>query len=301
MAQPNDLLKARLDELACVYHTQEPMSRHTTFHIGGPADFLIEPESEKQITQILRICRELEIGVHVIGNGSNLLVRDEGIKGAVILLGDRFSACRREGEYLFAQAGVQLMKLCRLAQKEGMSGLEFAYGIPGSVGGGVYMNAGAYGGELKDVVERVRYLDDDLQLQERVIQPEDFSYRDSLFQKNGYLVTGAWFRLSQREPEAIDQEMKEIYARRVEKQPLHQPSAGSTFKRPAGAYAAALIDECGLKGMHVGDALVSEKHAGFVVNAGQATCADVLRLTEQIRQIVYERTGYDLELEIRVL
>lgn len=224
------------------------------------------------------------------------------LERAVIYLGENFSAIRRNDErHLYAQAGASLTRLCRTAAGFSLSGLEFAYGIPGSVGGGIYMNAGAYGGELKDVVESVDYLDEDGNRHTLTVQELAFGYRRSMFSYRKCCILGASFALVPGDHQAIAARMEDVMQRRREKQPLEYPSAGSTFKRPEGAYAAELIDRCGLKGVSVGDAQVSEKHAGFLINRGNATCADMLGLIEIVRRTVLEQTGFLLEREVELL
>ena len=251
---------------------------------------------------------------YLLGNGSNILFEDAGYHGVVIDttalkmgIGILENVCHpgaASGEVydaVAAGAGLKLSALCAAALKNGLTGLEFAYGIPGTVGGAVYMNAGAYGGEMKDVLDKVTYLTQNGQIVTEEAAKLDLAYRHSIFEENGGCILSAQFHLKRGDPEAIRARMNELMAKRVEKQPLDKPSAGSTFKRPAGAFAAALIDQCGLRGYRHGGAAVSEKHCGFVVNLGGATCADVLALCEEVRTIVKEKTGYDLEKEIRVV
>lgn len=296
-----DSLKAKLQDAGCLFLSEEPMSRHTSFHIGGPAEVFIIPANETQAAQALALCRALLVPVYVMGNGSNLLVADEGLRGAVIAFSQPMSGISRAGNTLSAQAGATLSQLCRFAQQQGLSGLEFAWGIPGSVGGAVYMNAGAYGGEIKDVASSVRILDQSGNFCTIPAGEARFIYRGSRFQSEGQLICGADFVLTPDAPETIDARMKDILARRVAKQPLEYPSAGSTFKRPQNGFAAALIEECGLKGLSAGGAQVSTKHAGFVINTGGATCHDVLALIEAVKSEVCRRTGVLLEPEIKYL
>ena len=280
----------------------EPMSRHTTFRIGGPARWMLLPADHDQAGAILRLCREEGIKPFFLGNGSNLLVDDAGFDGVIIATAAMNCAVSCGGEdTLYADSGVLLPHLANLAAEAGLSGLEFASGIPGSVGGAVRMNAGAYGGEMSQVVERVDYLDEDGALHTLTGPECDFSYRHSIFCKNPWLITGALFRLTQKDPLEIKGEMAELNRRRREKQPLDYPSAGSTFKRPQAHFAAALIEECGLKGLTVGGAQVSQKHSGFVVNLGGATCRDVLALMKKVQDEVLEKTGVWLEPEVEIL
>lgn len=289
-------------QLACPASEGEPMSAHTTFKIGGPAGLFISPRSEEEIMLLLGMARKLELPVHIIGKGSNLLAADQGVAGAVICLGEGFSRIRLEGEdTLVCQAGASLASVCKFAADHGLTGMEFAWGIPGTVGGAVVMNAGAYGGEMKDVVTRVLWLSMEGEAGEMVGDELDFSYRHSAFSDRPGCVTQVTVKLRPGSREEIMARMKEIGARRTEKQPLEWPSAGSTFKRPAQGYASALIDQCGLKGRQVGGAQVSEKHAGFIVNRGNATCADVVELMAQVREEVFRQTQIRLEPEVKII
>ena len=287
--------------------TDEPMSKHTTFRIGGPAALMALPESVSEAKMVLRAARELGVEPFFLGNGSNLLVADEGYPGFVVKLTGEFeevrATARRPGEtaHLLAGGAVLLSQLSRQAQERGLTGLEFAQGIPGSVGGAVTMNAGAYGGEISQVLLQVAVLDPDGSENLLSVAGCDLSYRHSRFSKGDLLICQAVFALEPDDPEEIAARMKDFAQRRREKQPLEYPSAGSTFKRPPGRFAAALIDQCGLKGLAVGGAQVSEKHAGFVVNRGGATCGDVLKLVDQVKERVLRQTGVELELEVKVL
>lgn len=277
----------------------EPMQAHCSFRIGGPAAVFAEPECEAQLAGLCRFLRERGLRPTVIGNGSNLLVRDEGIPGVVLRIGEKFSALRAEGTTVYAAAGVSLARLAVFAREHGLAGLEFAHGIPGTLGGAILMNAGAYGGEMKDVVETVRYINEFGDAEETA--DPGFSYRRSRFSESDDIIVGAKIRLREDDPAAIQARMAELRAKRSASQPLELPSAGSTFKRPAGGYAAALIEQAGLKGRSVGGAQVSEKHSGFIVNTGGATCADVLTLMEQVRAAVFEASGICLEPEVKLL
>lgn len=277
------------------YEENAPMSAHTTFKIGGPARILLQPVNTEQITALVA---EKDLPLIFIGRGSNLLVADKGIHGAVVVLGSGFSAVTAEGENLICEAGASLTKVCQTALQRSLSDMEFAYGIPGTVGGAVYMNAGAYGGEVKDVILWAEYIDREGKLHRLERSELDFSYRHSRFVGGDDCIVRAAFRLTPGDPAEIKAKMDDLMGRRRDKQPLEYPSAGSTFKRPEGAFAAALIDQCGLKGMRVGDAMVSEKHAGFLVNAGKATCAEMEELIVKVREIVAEKTGYHLETEV---
>ena len=297
----HETLKARLRAAGIAYKEQEPLAAHTTFKIGGPAAVFVQPAGEAQLCQAAALCRELAVPCYLLGNGSNILFGDKGYAGAVISLTGMKGEVRREGDTLTAPAGMPLNALCMAALHAGLTGLEFAYGIPGTVGGAVYMNAGAYGGELKQVLRRVTFLDRALRLDSLPVQELALGYRTSRFETEGGVILEAEFSLAPGDPAAIEAEMQELMARRREKQPLELPSAGSTFKRPQGAFAGALIEQAGLRGFAVGGAAVSTKHCGFVVNTGGATCADVVALTEEVARIVYEKTGYRLEREIRVV
>ena len=296
------------------YQEQELLAAHCTFKIGGPAELFVRPETEEQLCRAIALCRECGIKYYLLGNGSNVLFEDAGYRGAVIdltalkmgvgFLENVYHPGAEPGEVydaVVAGAGLKLSSLCTVALENSLTGLEFAYGIPGTVGGAVYMNAGAYGGEMKDVLNLVRYLTKDGEIVEADVSELDLSYRHSIFEENGGCILSATFHLKRGDPESIKARMNELMAKRVEKQPLDKPSAGSTFKRPVGAYASALIDQCGLRGYRHGGAAVSEKHCGFVVNLGGATCADVLALCDEVRAIVKEKTGFELEKEVRVV
>ena len=278
----------------------EPMSRHTTFRVGGPADVMFLPESEEQVVQALSLAREAQVPVIIIGNGSNLVVRDGGIRGLVIALGEGMAAIVRVEHTVSALAGASLARVSAYAQASGLSGLEFASGIPGTLGGGCAMNAGAYGGQLSDVLIDARVLLNG-ELRTLTAEAMQMGYRTSLPLREGGVVLSARFALTPDDPEAIAARMRELNARRRDKQPLDRPSAGSTFKRPEGYFAGALIEQAGLKGRRVGGAQVSEKHAGFIVNVGDATAADILTLIGVVQDEVEARFGVRLETEVRVL
>ena len=277
-----------------------PMSRYTTFRVGGPADVLFLPASVEELCTALAAAKAEGIPVCLIGNGSNLIVRDSGIRGLVIALGEPFSELRVEGAQVWAQAGARLSAVAAAAQRAGLAGLEFASGIPGTLGGGCAMNAGAYGGELKDVLLWADVLLDG-ELHRLSRDEMEMGYRSTMPLRRGAIVLSACFELRQDDPEAIQERMRDLANRRREKQPLNLPSAGSTFKRPEGHFAGALIEQCGLKGCRIGGAQVSEKHAGFIVNVGEATAADILRLIAHVQEVVLAQTGVQLETEVRVL
>ncbi|MBR1496621.1 MAG: UDP-N-acetylmuramate dehydrogenase [Oscillospiraceae bacterium] len=277
----------------------EPMSRHCSFRTGGPAEVFAEPSSPEELAALRALLWSLgEEGV-VIGRGTNLLVRDGGVRGAVIHIGEGFGSLVREGETLRAGAGLSLARLAGAARDWGLAGLEFAHGIPGSLGGAVLMNAGAYGGEMKDAVVSVSYLDE--RGERRETEEPGFAYRRSRFSGGGEIVLGAALRLEPGDPAEISARMRALAEKRAASQPLDLPSAGSTFKRPAAGYAAALIDAAGLKGCRVGGAMVSAKHAGFVVNAGGATSGDILALMAHIQEEVERRFGVSLEPEVKII
>lgn len=278
-----------------------PMSRHTSFRIGGPARRMAFPESREQLVILLGLAEECGVQPFLLGRGTNLLVSDRGLDTLVIKTAERMTGIRRLDDVtLEADAGVLLSRLAVYAQQAGLAGLEFAHGIPGTLGGGVVMNAGAYGGELKDVVTEVTALYPD---GVKVLTPAelDFSYRHSVFSAGEGIVLGAKVKLESGDPDAIKAKMDDLMARRKASQPLELPSAGSTFKRPTGYYAGPLIEGCGLKGCRVGGAEVSSKHAGFVVNVGGATCADVLALIEKVQKTVYDAHGVMLEPEVKII
>ncbi len=280
------------------YTLNEPMSAHTTFKIGGAADIMITVQSIDELKTALSACKDSDVPFMILGNGSNLLVSDDGIEGAVILLDGDFKAITVDGETVTAGAGAKLSKLCTVALDEELSGLEFAYGIPGSVGGAIYMNAGAYGGEMKDVALSVTALTADGEVKEYSLEELSLGYRTSIFKSNGEIILFSKYQLHKGERSAIKSQMDDVMNRRKTKQPLEYPSAGSVFKRPEGAFAGTLIEQCGLKGRTVGGAQVSEKHAGFIINVGGATCDDVMNLVKLVQDVVKTETGYFLEREI---
>lgn len=286
-------------EAGCKVLTDAPMSEYTTFKIGGSAALLVEPQSEKELSGVLSKCAEENVKPYIIGNGSNLLVDDGGINSVVIKIGDGLSEVRMVDETTVeCGAGLSLSRLCRFALEKGLSGLEFAFGIPGSVGGAVFMNAGAYGGEMKDVLFSCRYFEQDGTPGEIEVSHMRLGYRMSIYRETGFVVASARFKLKKDDKEAIKARMDDFLNRRKSKQPLEFPSAGSVFKRPEGNFAGALIEQCGLKGARVGGAEVSEKHAGFIVNNTGATSSDVSALIELIQKKVFEEKGIMLEPEV---
>lgn len=280
---------------------QEPMARHTTFRIGGPADYFVELGSIEQIRAAIQVCREENLPWFVLGRGSNLLVSDKGYRGVILSIYKDFQKTEIQGETVTVQAGVLLTTLSGKVLDASLTGLEFASGIPGTIGGAVVMNAGAYGGEMKDIVRKVTVLDQDGEVRTLTCGEMQFGYRTSLAKKKEYIVLGAELTLKQGEKEKIREEMQTLKAKRIEKQPLEFPSAGSTFKRPEGYFAGKLIMDAGLRGAAVGGAQVSEKHCGFVVNTGNATAADVRELMRRVQEKVEEQFGVHLEPEVRFL
>lgn len=280
---------------------QEPMSRHTSFKIGGPADMFVQPASAEELWRVLGVAREERVPFFVIGNGSNLLVSDEGFRGMIIHTGGNLKEISVEDTIIHAQAGAKLSAVARAALDHGLTGLEFAAGIPGSLGGAVSMNAGAYGGEMKDILLDVEVITEEGE--RRVVPAEDMdlSYRHSVVFDRHYVVVSARMKLMPGDPEQIKARMDELALARKEKQPLEYPSAGSTFKRPEGYFAGKLIQDAGLKGYTVGGAQVSEKHSGFVVNKGNATAEEVLFLIRQVQKKVKQQFDVDLEPEVRML
>ena len=295
------MLKRYCEELNCKATVDEPMSLHSTFKIGGPADIFIAPDSEQKIGKLIYFLKEHEIPYYVFGKGSNILVSDKGIRGAVLYLGQGISNIKRKDDTIECEAGTPLARLCYFAYEEGLSGLEFAWGIPGSSGGAAYMNAGAYGGEMSDVLHSCRHIDEDGLANEFFGNALDLSYRHSVYSNKKYCITSIKVRLKAVNKTQIKEVMDDLLNRRTTKQPLEFPSAGSTFKRPEGNYASALIEQCGLKGRSVGGARVSTKHSGFVINNGNATCNDVLKLIEIVKEEVFTKTGVLLECEIKFI
>ena len=280
---------------------EEPMKKHTTFKIGGPADYLIFPSSMQEVTLIFDLLRKYKIPFTVLGNGSNVLVLDKGIRGAVEKFNSPMSWIRQEGNTIIAGAGALLKDVSQFAADCGLTGMEFAIGIPGSIGGAVFMNAGAYDGEMKPIVSGVRAAAASGKLVAYSHDELDFGYRHSVFQDNGQAICEVEISLQPGDPAAIREKMDSFTERREKKQPLEMPSAGSTFKRPEGYFAGTLIEQTGLKGFSVGGAQISAKHAGFVVNSGEATATDVLNLIHEVQRRVYEKNGVKLFPEVRIL
>lgn len=281
--------------------TGEAMSRHTTFKIGGPADYFLMPDKDTDVGRIVKICKESAIPYFILGNGSNLLVGDGGYRGAVIQIYKNMSAVTVEGTEITVQAGAPLSSVAAAAKNAALTGFEFAGGIPGTMGGAVVMNAGAYGGEMKDVLTEVTVMDEEGEIVTLPADKLELGYRTSIIKTAGYIVLEAKLQLKEGNPEVIRETMKDLTIRRTTKQPLEYPSAGSTFKRPEGYFAGKLIMDSGLAGYQVGGAQVSEKHCGFVINAGGATARDVRTLMDNVRDIVYKKYGVTLEPEVKFL
>lgn len=280
---------------------EEPMKNHTTFRIGGPAEIFVTPGSIGEVRDIIAVCRKQAVPYYVMGNGSNLLVSDRGYEGVIIQIFKEMNEIRIEGDTVVAQAGALLSAIANWALEEGLAGFEFASGIPGTLGGACIMNAGAYGGEMKDVVREVTLLTPEGEIRDVPGEQMEFGYRTSMAARTGAVILAARIRLRRGDQEAIRARMEELREKRVSKQPLEYPSAGSTFKRPEGYFAGKLIQDAGLRGFTVGKAQVSEKHCGFVVNKGQATAADVAELMRRVSDKVEEQFGVRLEPEVKRL
>ena len=281
--------------------TEEPMSRHTSFQIGGPAEIFVQPATGDEVRQAICLAKEEQIPFFVVGNGSNLLVSDDGFRGMIVQIGRNLQEISVEDNVIYAQAGALLSRVSKTALEHGLTGMEFAAGIPGSLGGAVAMNAGAYGGEMKDILTDVEVLTPDGEIKTLSLEELDLSYRHSCIFEKDYIVLSVHLQLEQGDKTVIRNRMDELARARREKQPLEYPSAGSTFKRPEGYFAGALIQDAGLKGYTVGGAQVSEKHSGFVVNRGGATAEEVLFLIKQVQKKVKSRFGVTMEPEVRMV
>lgn len=280
---------------------QEPMAKHTTFRLGGTADYYVMPKSEEEIRALISLCKREEVPYYIVGNGSNLLVSDAGYRGVIIAIGREMAVIEVHGCTIRAQAGALMSQIASAALEHKLAGFEFASGIPGTIGGAAVMNAGAYGGEMKDVIEKVTVLDQDGRSLVLSGEELEFGYRTSRIMKQGYIVVAVCLRLQKGDREDIAAKMEDFKRRRTTKQPLEYPSAGSTFKRPEGYFAGKLIQDTGLRGFAVGGAQVSEKHSGFVINKGGATAEDVNRLMQEVSDRVYKKFGVRLEPEVRRL
>lgn len=292
-------LKDSLSEERVLF--SEPMKKHTSFRIGGPADYFIMPKSYEEVAEAIAVCKEEQVPYSIVGNGSNLLVSDAGYRGVVIQIFREMSEVQVEGSCIRAQAGASLAKIAAAALDAELAGFEFAAGIPGTLGGACVMNAGAYGGEMKDVLVNVTVLDESGKVVKIEKADLELGYRTSIIARKGYIVLGAELELKHGSPNEIRGLMNELKEKRISKQPLEYPSAGSTFKRPEGHFAGKLIQDAGLRGFRVGDAMVSEKHCGFVINAGEATAAEVDSLMKQVSERVQEQFGVTLEPEVKRL
>ncbi|MDL2324770.1 UDP-N-acetylmuramate dehydrogenase [Ruminococcaceae bacterium OttesenSCG-928-A16] len=296
-----DVLQEELRAQGIPFVQNEPLQNHTSFKIGGPARLFCTPGTTQQLAAAMQAARQNGVPCYLLGKGTNVLFCDEGHHGLVIEPSAALTHIAVEGDTVVAGAGTQLANVCVAAQQNSLAGLEFAYGIPGSVGGAVYMNAGAYGGETCDVLQSVTYMAEDGTIQQLDVEQLALGYRTSIFQTRPWCILTATYKLNKGNKAEILALMQDYMGRREDKQPLDMPSAGSAFKRPPGAFAGALIDQSGLRGYQVGGAAISQKHCGFIVNMGQATCADVLQLANDVSDIVKEKTGYVLEKEIRVV
>jgi UDP-N-acetylmuramate dehydrogenase len=279
----------------------EPMKNHTSFKLGGPVDIFVEPDNTEELVKAISHLREQKVPYYIMGNGSNLLVSDKGLRGAVVKIGEKFSRVDIDGDRVIAESGILLSSLSKIAAKNSLAGMEFASGIPGTLGGAVAMNAGAYGGEMKDIIEWVEVLDQELKLIRLQNVEMEFGYRKSVVEQRGYIVIRSCLKLKQGNPEEIYAIMADLTQKRTSKQPLHLPSAGSTFKRPEGYFAGKLIEDAGLRGFSIGGAQVSPLHCGFVVNNGEATAQDVYDLIRHVQKTVYEKFNVNLETEVKML
>jgi len=291
------------NSIGCEYLLDEPLKNHTTFQVGGSCKLFIEISSVESICKVISFCNENDVKYTILGNGSNVIASDDGFDGVIIHLGKQFADVRMvSDDKIKSYAGASLKSVCLKALENSLTGLEFAYGIPASVGGALFMNAGAYDGEMIDVVSEAEYITRDGILKTISVDDMKLSYRHSIFSDMiGTVIVSITLKCSKGDYNSIKSRMDELLKARKDKQPIEYPSAGSTFKRPIGNYASKLIDECGLRGFSYGDAQVSEKHCGFVINKGNASCNDILKLTDEIIKIVYEKTGYTLELEPKIL
>jgi len=296
-----DELTMLCEKLDCRITPECPLSEYITFRFGGKCRALISINSAQSAAELIGYMKENSVRYGILGRGSNVLADDNGFDGVILLFGSDFASIETKGNIIRCDAGALLASACVHAQQSGLSGMENLFGIPGTVGGALFMNAGAYGSEMKDIVISAEYLDEDGRIRTIGRESMDLSYRHSYFSDHSCVIISVTMQLENGDPDAIKNAMNECMAKRSAKQPLEYPSAGSTFKRPEGSYASLLIDQCGLKGMQCGGAMVSEKHSGFIINKGYATCADVLELCSQIQKIVKEKTGYTLELEPVIL
>lgn len=301
MCNHEEILK-EISSLSLNVLYNEPMCNHTSFKIGGKTDFFVTVDSINILKKLIKILNDLKTNFFLIGNGSNLLVSDNGFRGVIIKLGSGFRNINLiDDATIECGAGVPLAKLCSFAQQNSLCGLEFAYGIPGTVGGAIFMNAGAYGSEIKSVICSAKSIDYSGEIINRSADNMELSYRNSIYKKVDEIILSAKFKLKKGDKIHIKQKMNDFIKRRKEKQPLEYPSAGSIFKRPVGNFAGTLIQSCGLKGKQIGDAMVSPKHCGFIINAGNATCSDVVELIDHIKAVVLEKTDIALECEVETI
>lgn len=289
------------ERLGCRMFENCSLSEYTTFKIGGTCKVLVSVNSSSSAAELIRYLKNNNIKYGVLGRGSNVIASDEGFDGVILLFGSDFSAIESNGTTITCEAGALLAAICVHAQQNSLSGMENLFGIPGTIGGALFMNAGAYGSEIADIAVSAKYLDENCEIRTILRENMELSYRHSIFSEKNWIILSVTISLSEGDSDAIKLAMNECMNKRSTKQPLEYPSAGSTFKRPQGSYASFLIDQCGLKGMSCGGAMISEKHAGFVINKGYATCSDVLELCDNVRSIVKEKTGYELELEPVIL
>jgi len=295
------MIKTFLKDNQIQFLQNESLKKHITFKVGGEAKFVAMPQTKHQAANLIKFLKENNIKYYIIGRGSNVIFRDEGFDGVIIKTSNMQNIEFIGEDKVYADSGVVLNVLCKTLQEKSLAGLEFCYGIPGNVGGGLFMNCGAYGGEISSAVCEVEYIDENGIFQKIDVKDCQFSYRHSIFQNNDWFITGCTFKLTKGDKTQILSFMEDIMQRRIDKQPLDKPSAGSSFKRPAGYFAAALIDECGLKGYSIGGAQVSEKHAGFIVNTGNATCNDIVSLAEYVEQTVMQKKGVAIEKEMIIV
>ena len=295
------MLKSFFYENNIPFLEDESLKKHTTFKVGGNAEFIAMPENKIQAAKLLKFVKDNGIKYYIIGRGSNVIFRDNGFNGVIIKTANMQDIEYIDETTVYATAGVPMNVLCKSLQEHSLKGLEFCYGIPGNVGGGLFMNAGAYGGEISNAVYQVEYIDENCEIKTIDVSDCDFAYRHSVFQGKNWLITGCTFKLKKGDKAEILSFMEDIMQRRIDKQPLDKPSAGSSFKRPVGYFAAALIEQCGLKGCTVGGAQVSEKHSGFIINTGSATCKDIVELAEYVENIVFEKTGVKIEKEMIIV
>lgn len=279
----------------------ESLKKHTTFKVGGNAKYIAMPKTVQQAADLLRFLKENDINYYILGRGSNVIFKDSGFDGVIIKTVNLQQVKYIDETTVYVQSGVALNVLCKNLQEKSLEGLEFCYGIPGNIGGAVFMNAGAYGGEIADAVLQVEYIDENCEVKTISAQECEFGYRHSIFQDKKWFITGCTLGLKKGDKQHISAFMEDIMQRRIDKQPLDKPSAGSSFKRPQGYFAAALIEQCGLKGCKIGGAQVSEKHSGFIVNTGNATCDDIVALAEYVEKVVFEKTGVKIEKEMIIV